>query len=109
MYNWGSAAAQERLATIVGLEVAPSAPAQSDWQYGADRLGLENIRSELTALVHELHFLLGDLERGLDIRRGEPARDDAVSLIFPHDRIDATLWLAGSAWERASKLAAELR
>lgn len=67
----------------------------------------EAIWSEVMCLRRELHLLLQDLERGLDENRGSVDGEN-VTLRFTLDGIDATVWLAGQAWKRASQLAQQL-
>lgn len=70
----------------------------------AASIDFDTIYGEVVSLVHELRFLVSDLEHGLDPTRGKPVNADLVSLMLPKQAIDATLWLAGSAWSRASAL-----
>lgn len=67
----------------------------------------EAIWSEVMCLRRELHLLMHDLERGLDENRGRVIGEN-VTLCFTQEGLDATVWLAGQAWERASKLAQQL-
>lgn len=67
----------------------------------------EAIWSEVMCLRRELHLLLQDLERGLDENRGSVDGEN-VTLRFTQEGIDATVWLAGQAWKRASQLAQQL-
>lgn len=67
----------------------------------------EAIWSEVMCLRRELHLLLHDLETGLNEDRGRVEGGNVI-LSFTQDGIDATVWLAGQAWKRASQLAQQL-
>jgi hypothetical protein len=67
----------------------------------------EAIWSEVMCLRRELHLLMHDLESGLDEDRGSVDGEN-VTLSFNQEGIDATVWLAGQAWKRASQLAQQL-
>lgn len=54
-------------------------------------------------LVHQLHFLLNNLEWSFKLDRGR-VDGTSVTLMFQASGIDATLWLAGEAWSSAASL-----
>lgn len=57
----------------------------------------------ISDLQHSLHHLLADLEFGLNANRGK-CEDGRITLTFQRDGIDATLWMAGIAWDRVKDL-----
>lgn len=54
-------------------------------------------------LQHSLHHLMSDLEFSFDFNRGKVDGNE-VTLRFQKDGIDAALWLAAMAWNRAKDL-----
>jgi hypothetical protein len=69
---------------------------------------VEEALAEVTEIKHMLHLLVGDLDFGLDPKRAIATRDSIVTLNFNNDSLEATHWLAGEAWKRASDLADKL-
>lgn len=65
---------------------------------------IDDIYSEVNAVVHQLTFLTTDLEFAFAVRRGKADVNGGVTLQFRESRIDATLWLVYETWSRATDL-----
>jgi transcription elongation factor len=92
--------------------MAPAAAATPiDWAEvlnGVARGGAGLVEASST-LVHQLHYLLGDLESGLDLGRARAIDGDTVTLMFQKDGIEATLWLLSEAWRTAKNMQEALK
>lgn len=82
----------------------PAAPSAIDWPTVID--GRDGLYDKATKLRHMLHFLDADLEFAFDPARGRPHSPEGagIAFTFQRDGIDATKWLAGSAWLIAGEL-----
>ena len=65
---------------------------------------IDDIYGEVNALVHQLHFLMHELEFAFDPKRGQPKGTAGVVFQFTNSSIDATLWLTCETWCRATDL-----
>ena len=82
------------------MNAANTIAAQSAPDSDALHQQIEEAWSKMVRATRLMHFLMCDLEHGLDPNRG---RDDGVCirLGFQADSLDATKWLAGEAWTAA--------
>ena len=83
-----------------------------DWSAvidGAPQLGDPGIYSRAVEIAFLLHFLMADLEFGLDFNRAARTEGDSVTLNFQQSGIEATLWLMGEVWGKSKDMVEELK